>query len=245
MARLARQIFAGSGALALSVCLRLPAAAQGPTNVEESVSETAEISDTSEETQPPGGGASEGPSEAGAADDGFPSADDGSSAADDGFPSSDDGFPSADGSSGAESGGDYEVGPSTDYYGTGADTGEQKRDLSLLYTGLGTFLGSYALSGIIGQSLYDKSAQDCSYCDSARIMWVPVAGPWLVFADADDGNGRAAGAAMGIFQVGGLALLIAGIIDTVKSGKKGSESNVALHMGATASSANARLDVRF
>lgn len=230
MPRLARQILTSAGALALALGVRAPASAQqGAQGVETSVSESAEITDTTEapdQAVEPQNSEMEDEVQGGV------------------DPVPDDYFPDASATSSAPSEeSDYSTG-GTDYYGSSADTGEPGRDLSLLYTGIGTFVAAYGLSGGIGESLHDESSAKCSYCSDAREMWIPLAGPWMLLADADNPSSRAAGAAMGVLQAGGLALLIAGIVDTVKSGKK-SDSNVAVNVDATPYSAQARLNMRF
>jgi hypothetical protein len=122
-----------------------------------------------------------------------------------------------------------------------------KVNRSMLYTGIGVILAGYAIAGASGEALNadDGGEKACSYCDKGRLMWIPLAGPWMVLPSADDANGRAVAVATGLMQAGGLALLIAGIVDVVSSRGKQKESNVAIRVGATPSLALAKLHLKF
>jgi hypothetical protein len=90
-----------------------------------------------------------------------------------------------------------------------------------MIAGLVTFGASYALTALVGLELASGDATSpgtyCTNCDSAPLLLIPLAGPWIFLPDADGGDGKAVSAILGVAQATGLVLSIWGIAKFMNS----------------------------
>jgi hypothetical protein len=97
---------------------------------------------------------------------------------------------------------------------------------SMVVTGLALFGGLWAASTVLGASLDSSSSRTCAFgpsgpvsckTDDYRPMYIPLAGPFITIATAHaDSSGGLALGVIGVGQVVGAGLLIAGLANPTK-----------------------------
>ena len=98
----------------------------------------------------------------------------------------------------------------------------QRRPIGLMIAGWSTFVGSWAFTGLVGLELmtFDEDPYtECINCDDVGpLLLIPIAGPFLGVKEADGTDGKAILVVLGLVQVTGLVLAIAGTAKFVRSG---------------------------
>jgi hypothetical protein len=111
-----------------------------------------------------------------------------------------------------------------------APKAKPKRGKGLLIAGIGTFVGSYLFSVLVGariEALRREAEQeeDCPHCKIGPRFYIPAIGPWLALPDAAPGGGHAVCAIMGIAQATGLILGATGMGLMIRTRTPSSRTN--------------------
>jgi hypothetical protein len=128
-----------------------------------------------------------------------------------------------------------------------------RRSKGLMIAGFATLGGSYLFSVLVGALLLSQQTVEpgeiCINCDKGSLFFIPIAGPWIAIPYADGGDGKAVSVIMGLAQLTGVALTIAGITKFVKSGRPSARLErapaLALQLLPTPHAAQASLRLRF